>query len=82
MPERRDSFRATRRLVAAILVAALCGCGEGETEERKPSAAEVRAYIAKIERDEAAHKAKAIRASRAKEKAKAKEHSARLRAED
>lgn len=78
-----ETWRASRIFFPTILLAALCGCGGKEDrEERQPTAAEVRAFTAEIERVEAAHKAEAIRASRAKEEAAKKEHSARLRAEN
>lgn len=82
MPARRDSLRASRCLLPLILIALLCGCGKEKELERQPSPGEVRAYIAEIERKEAAHKAETIRASRAKEKAAAKEHAVRLQAEN
>lgn len=74
--------RRARVPLPTILLAVLCGCGEKEDKgERQPTVAEVRAFTAEIERTEAAHKAEAIRVSRAKEETVKKEHSARLRAE-
>jgi hypothetical protein len=48
-----------------LLFLALCACGS--SEDRQPEPEEVKRYIAKMERDEAAAKAAAIRESRARE---------------
>ena len=59
-----------RRTFSALLLP-LClagACAERE-EDRQPSAAEVREYIARVDRAEAEAKAKAIQDSRAKEEA-------------
>ena len=48
-----------------LLLLALCACGS--SEDRQPEPEEVKLYIAKMERDEAAAKAAAIRESRVRE---------------
>ena len=60
----------------------LCGCGAGSDEDRQPTAAEVKAYTEKMERDEARARAVAIRDSRAKEEARDQEHQANMSTQD
>jgi hypothetical protein len=67
-------------LLPIFLLFAIGGCGR--EEERQPTAAEVQAYTKKIDRAEAEAKAKAIRASRAKEKAVEQKHLERVPAQN
>jgi len=55
-----------RRFTPLLLMLALGACG-GKPEDRQPEPGEVERFTAKIERDEAQAKAKAIQDSRARE---------------
>lgn len=67
-------------LLPILLLFAAGGCGS--EEERQPTPAEVQAYMKKIDRAEAEAKAKAVQASRAKEKAVEERHLERVPAQD
>lgn len=63
-----------------LLLAGLGACGD--EAERQPTAAEVLRYTNEIDRAEAEAKAKAVQASRAKEKAVDEKHLARVPAKN
>ncbi len=54
-----------QRSAPLLLLFVLCACGS--PEDRQPEPEEVKRYIAKMERDEAAATAAAVRESRARE---------------
>lgn len=68
----RDQTRALYMFLASPLIAGLVlgGCGASTEHDPQPSAAEVKAYLAEIDRREAEAIAKSTRESRAREVAK------------
>ncbi|MBA3678478.1 MAG: hypothetical protein H0W74_13940 [Sphingosinicella sp.] len=55
-------------------IALLSGCGGANDADPQPTPAEVKAYLAKVDHEQARARAKAIRESRAKEEKVKQEH--------
>lgn len=73
---------AVPRFVFLAALAVLGGCGGSADEDRQPSAAEVKAFTDRIEREDAAARAKAIAASRAEEERLNRKHLENVPAQD
>ncbi len=70
------NFYRLRLAFAPLLmgIALLSGCGGADEADPQPSAAEVKAYLAKVDQEQARARAQAIRESRAKEEQVEREH--------